>query len=187
MSTQIGVSNLHYAILTSDEADSTPVYETPVAIPGAVSINVNPNASLETLFADNGPYESATTLGQVEVELNVADLDLEVQAALLGHTITGGVLKRLSSDTPPYVAVGFKSLKSNGSYRYTWLSKGRFTPSQQNNETRGETINFQTQTITGAFVKRTSDDEWERHIDEDHDDYEAVDGTNWFNGPTAVG
>lgn len=187
MSVQIGVSDLHYAILTSDELDATPVYDTPVAITGLISANINPNTSSETLFADDGPYESATTLGNIEVELNTADLDLDTQAALLGHTVTSGVLKRLSTDSPPWVAIGFKSMKSNGKYRYTWLAKGKFSPAEQNNETRGDQVNFQTPTIKGAFVKRTCDNEWERHVDEDHADWQASYGTNWFNSPIAVG
>jgi phi13 family phage major tail protein len=184
---KIGVSNLHYAILTSDEADSTPVYDTPVSVAGVTTLNVNPNASVSTLFADDGPYESATTLGQVEVSIDLADLTLAVQAALLGHTLTSGVMYRKSTDTPPYVAIGFKSLKANGNYRYTWLTKGKFALSEQNHETRGESINFQPEQIMGAFVKRLYDDEWERHVDQDNDDWEAAYGTDWFNGPTAVG
>lgn len=182
---QIGVSDLHYAIMTSDDVDSTPAYETPVRIPGVTMININPNASVETLFADDGPYEAAATLGQVEVEVSAADLDLDIQAALLGHTVTvDGMLKRKSTDIPPNVAIGFKSLKSNGKYRYTWLAKGKFVPSEMNAETKGDTVNFQTSSITGNFLKRASDDEWERHIDEDHADWIQTHSTNWFTTPT---
>lgn len=187
MATQIGVSSLHYAILSSDELDATPVYATPVAIAGVTEISVNPNTSTETLFADDGPYESATTLGDIEVTINTADLTLDEQAALLGHTVSSGVMTKKSTDTAPYVAIGFKALKSNGSYRYVWLTKGKFAPTEETYETKGDTVNFQTKSLTGAFVKRTSDSEWERQIDEDHDDYQASYGTNWFNGPTAVG
>lgn len=182
---QIGVSALHYAIMTSDAVDSTPVYETPVAIEGVTSVKVNPNASVETLFADDGPYESAATLGKIEVEINTADLTLDEQAALLGHTVTAdGMLKRKSTDVPPNVAIGFKSLKSNGKYRYTWLAKGKFVPAEVSAETKGDTVNFQTNMITGNFLKRASDDEWERHIDEDQTEWIQTHSTNWFTSPT---
>lgn len=181
---QIGVSDLHYAILLTDVVDSTPTYGTPVRIPGVTAMNVNPNASVETLFADDGPYEAATTLGQVEVELTAADLDLDTQAALLGHTVTAdGMLKRKSTDNPPNVAIGFRSLKSNGKYRYTWLAKGKFVPSEQAMETKTDSVNFQTMSLTGKFLKRASDNEWERHIDEDHANWLAAHSTNWFTTP----
>lgn len=179
----IGLRNVVYAKLVDDPETGLATYEAPKSIPGAISANINPNASNDTLFADDGPYETATTIGQISLELNVADLTLDQQADLLGHTLSGGVLVRKGADTPPWIAVGFKSLKSNGSYRYTWLAKGKFNLSEQNNQTRGDSINFNTPTISGSFVKRECDDEWERHIDEDQVDFMPIMATNWFNDP----
>jgi phi13 family phage major tail protein len=183
MSVLIGLNSLYYAILTSDPVGGTPTYDAPVRIAGAIKAGVNPNASLETLFADDGPSETASTIGQISVELNVSDLDLDTQAVLLGHTKSGGILIRKGGDVPPWVALGFKTLKSNGKYRYTWLAKGKFAIPEQNNETKGDTVTFQTPTIQGSFVKRDSDDEWERHIDEDDTDYLPALGTAWFTSP----
>jgi phi13 family phage major tail protein len=183
MATQIGLRSVYYAILNSDPAGGTPTYAAPVLISGAISANINPNTNSETLYADDGPYEVATTLGAISLELNMNDLDMNTQAALLGHTLSGGVLVRKSADSAPWVAVGFKSLKSNGKYRYTWLAKGKFELPEQKNETRGDKIAFQTPTIKGSFVKRDADDEWQRNIDEDHVDYIATMGTNWFTSP----
>lgn len=180
----IGLRQLTVALLETDPLEGKATYKTPVRIPGAITANINPNASNETLFADDGPYETATTIGGIDLELNVADLDLETQALLLGHTIdSNGVLIRKAGDTPPWLAVGFKSLKSNGSYRYTWLAKGKFGLQEQNNETKGDSITFNTPTINGSFVKRECDDEWERHIDEDSTNYTPEQGANWFNNP----
>lgn len=181
----IGLSNLVYAKLTTDpEEGGKATYSTVKRIAGAISAKVNPNASSETLFADDGPFETASTVGKISLEMNVADLPLEAQAELFGHTITAeGVLIRKSNDIPPWVAVGFKSLKSNGSYRYTWLAKGKFSMPEQNNETKGDSISFQTPTTTGSFVKRECDDEWERHIDEDSENFTPEQATNWFKNP----
>lgn len=182
MSVEIGLKDVYYALLTADPKGGTPTYAAPVALVGAISANINPNTNSETLYADDGPYEVATSLGGITLELNVADLDLDQQAALLGHTVTGGVLKRISTDVPPWLAIGFKSIKSNGKYRYTWLAKGKFAQPEQKHETKGDAINFQTPMATGTFVKRDADDEWERHIDEDHVDY-VDQGATWFTSP----
>lgn len=186
MAVQIGLKDIYYAILDSDPVGGSPVYQAPVRIAGAITANINPNSSSETLYMDDGPSETATTMGAVELEMNIGDLPLEVQAALLGHEITGGVLKRKSTDIPPWLAIGFRALKSNGSYRYTWLAKGKFQVPEQAHETKGESVAFQTPTINGSFVRRDSDEEWERHIDEDHVDYIPSMGTNWFTSPTQV-
>ncbi|MNB67115.1 hypothetical protein D3C75_135980 [compost metagenome] len=181
----IGLNNLVYAIMLNDPEPGAGLatYSAPVRIPGAITASINPNASNETLFADDGPYDAASTIGNITLELNVADLSLETQAELLGHTIVGGVLIRKAADIPPYVAIGFKSLKSDGKYRYTWLAKGKFAASEQANQTKQDSINWNTPTISGSFLKRDCDDEWERHIDEGSIDYIPSLGANWFNNP----
>lgn len=181
----IGLRNVVYAKLINDVAGVTPTtYDVVKPIAGAITANINPNSSNETLFADDGPYETASTIGQITLELNVADLPLEVQADIFGHTLTAeGVLIRKSADVPPWLAVGFKSLKSNGKYRYTWLAKGKFSLPEQNNETKGDSISYNTPTASGSFVKRESDDEWERHIDEDATGFTQALADNWFLNP----
>lgn len=176
----VGLRDLHYAILTSDTASGV-TYQAPVKIIGAIQANINPNPSVETLFADDGPMDTAATLGQIELELIASDFPAEVQAALLGHTLDAdGVLHRKASDTPPWVAIGFRSLKSNGKYRYVWLLKGKFMVPEQNHETKGDSINFQTPTLKGVFVKREYDDEWEKQIDEDTTDASSTVISGWF-------
>ena len=180
----IGVKDLHFAKLLTDPTSGKATYETPTRIPGAITVNVNPNASNETLFADDGPYETATTIGQIGLEINVADLPLEIQAEIFGHTLDAeGVLIRKGSDVPPWVAVGFRSMKSNGKYRYTWLAKGKFGLPEQNNATKGDSVSFNTPTASGSFVKRECDDEWERHIDEDSETFTQTRADNWFKNP----
>ncbi len=179
----VGLKDLYYALLEQDNTSGV-AYGTPAKITGAIQANINPNPSMETLFADDGPMETAATMGQIELELVAADIPLDVQATLLGHTLTGAILKRKAGDVPPWVAIGFRALKSNGKYRYTWLLKGKFSQPEQSHETRGDTVNFQTPTITGNFVKRDYDDERIHQTDEDLTDYVTTIGQNWF---TAVG
>lgn len=179
----IGLRDLYYAILVEDPETGSPTYETPVKLAGALKAVVNPNSSIETLFADDGPFDTAASTGQITLEVGVADIPLAHQAVLLGHDKAGGVLIRKAGDTPPWVAVGFRSLKSNGKYRFTWLAKGKFTIPEHGGETKGDKVNFQTATMQGSFVKRDCDDEWERHTDEDDIDYVPELGANWFLSP----
>ena len=155
MATKIGCDNLVYAIMTTeDTAAVAPVYAEPVSAPGVMSININPNPSQETLFADDGPMDTAATLGRIEVEIQKNELTQKNKADLLGHSFdANGALVYGDSDVAPYVAIGFRTLKSNGSYRYVWLYKGKFSEPEDNNETKGDSINFQSDTITGNFLK----------------------------------
>lgn len=190
MATRIGCDNLVYALMTTeDTAESAPVYAEPTPAPGVISVNINPNSSQETLFADDGPMETATTLGKIDVEINKAELTPKNKADLLGHQIddNGGVVYG-DSDVPPWVAIGFRTLKSNGNYRFVWLYKGKFTDPEDNNETKGDSINFQTDTISGQFVKLNNQITvnkklvrlWKYEIDGDSEDADVNTMANWF-------
>lgn len=155
MATRIGVDNLVYSLMTTeDSTTAAPVYATPVTAPGVMSVNVNPNAAQETLFADNGPFDAASTIGKIEVEIKKAELTVANKGDLLGHMVdTNGGLVYGDSDTPPWCAVGFRTLKSNGKVRCTWMYKGKFMDPEDQNETKGDNISFQADTIKGSFVK----------------------------------
>lgn len=191
MATRIGCDNLVYAKMTTEDTKTTaPVYGPIKDAPGVMSFNINPNASQETLFYDDGPGEVASTLGNIEVEIQKNELTTQNKADLLGHAIDSkGALVYSDSDIPPWHAVGFRSLKSNGNYRYVWLYKGKFNDPEDNNETKGDGINFQTDTINGQFVKLAYEitiggkvrRPWKYEIDGDNASADAAAISSWFD------
>lgn len=176
---KVGVSDFHYALLTKDDLTGV-TYGEIKAIPKLVEVSVKASSQTDTLYADNGPAEVASALGEITVDITLADLPLEDQAALLGHTVANGVMVSKASDTAPDVAIGFVVTKSNGKKQYVWLLKGQFQLPEESYKTKGERIEFQTQKITGKFVKRVYDDAWRKITDEDAQDYQATTGQNWF-------
>lgn len=187
MSATIGLKNLYYALLLTDPVGGTPTYSAPVRLAGVSKATISPNATTSTLFGDNKPMEVAATLGKIEVELTLAEIPLVDQAAILGHTLLSGVMIRKSADQSPWIAIGFESLKANGSRRFVWLAKGKFSEPDQSLETKADTINFQSPAIKGSFVMRDSDDVWEAHADEDAPGYIASVGSGWYNGVYIIG
>ena len=192
MATRIGCDNLVYAPMTTEDTTAAaPVYGEVVAAPGVMHININPNSSSATLFADDGPMENASTLGNIEVEIQKAELTTQNKSDMLGHVIDSkGGLVYGADDIAPWLAVGFRTLKSNGKYRYVWLYKGKFAEPNDNNETKGDSINFQSDTITGHFsrlnyvytVNGKKTRPWKYEMDEDHNGDASIIGT-WFSSP----
>lgn len=183
----VGLRDLHYAPLTKDDATGV-TYGPVVALAGAVTAKISPKVNSETLYADDMAVETASALGQIDVEIEVSDLPLSAVADLLGYTVgSDGVLKYDAGTVPPYVALGFRSQKSNGKFRYVWLVKGRFDPPEENFETKADKPKFQTATIKGTFVARSYDRVWKYTGDEDETGFTA--GATWFNavyGTTGV-
>lgn len=182
---KVGLSNFYYALNTKD--DNTGVtYSPPVKVAGIISADIKTGSDTATLFADNGPAETATALGEITVDIELKDLSLEAQAALLGHTITAGVMKNNADDVAPYVAIMFESLKSNGKKRFVKLLKGKFQEPDDTNKTKEDKIAFQTQKISGKFVIREFDGIWKETTDEDATGYVAATGTAWYTAVEPV-
>lgn len=175
----IGLSNFYYALNNSDTTAGVS-YQTPVALKGALTVAYNPNSEVATLFADDGPYDTAETIGEIELEVGIADISQEDYAAIMGHTITGGVMNELATDQPVDVAFGFKAKRSNGGYSYFWFLKGKFSKPSMDHETKGDSISWQTPTMMGKFAQRIYDGRYKSSTRDDATDYTASIGTNWF-------
>lgn len=181
----IGVSDLYVAAISADSATAytagTPAYFAPVAVVG-----VAPSVNRETQYADDNPYDTFVSEGETELTLTVTGIPPEMLAAVLGKTFdatTGRVYD--TGATPPDYALGFKSKKSNGSYRYYWYLKGKFSTPSESFETQGDTPAPQTTEIvftavssTYAFDVGATNEEVKRVWGDD--DTDAFDPTNWF-------
>lgn len=197
MATKIGCDNLVYAIMTTEDTpEQAPAYSDVKRAPGVMSLNINPNSSTETLFADDGPMEVASTAGKIDVEIQKNELTSQNKADLLGHALdTNGAVVYGDSDVAPWVAIGFRTLKSNGKYRYVWLYKGKFAEPEDNNETKGDGINFQSETISGQFARLNHAfavgakqvRPWKYELDADAENANEAAMTGWFKAPIMPG
>lgn len=148
---QIGLKDLFFSEITETGGVST--FGTPYRIAKAIEAGVTANVSTVVLYADDGASETASSEGESEISLGIDQLTNEIYAKLLGKTVsTEGVVVDTSADIAPKGALMFRSLKSNGEYRYIVYYKGSFAPPEETFNTKGESIEFNTPTIVGTFV-----------------------------------
>lgn len=178
--TRQSLRNVHYAILESDTKDGV-LYEDPVPLVGAISASVSPTTNTETLPADDGPFDVANGLGDITLEMALAVLPLEKQAALLGHKYKNGVMVKKDTDEPPYVAIGFMSKERNDD-RITlrWLYKGKFALVQDEYATATDTPEWRQPKLSATFVKRVYDGEWDVIADTSATDFDPTVAQGWF-------
>lgn len=83
-------------------------------------------------------------------------------------------------DIPPTIALGFKSKKTNGKFRYVWLLKGKFELSSDEYDTEAEKPNPKSAKLSGKFYARDFDGNYRFIVDEDGTGVDASIVSGWF-------
>jgi len=178
-SRRVGLDKLFYALLLTDDNGTQTTYDTPVSVAGLISADIKPKSTVAVFYADDAAAETATAIGEITVDFEAGILPPSVEAALLGASIgVDGTLLQKSSDAAPYVAIGFRSKKANGKFRYKWLYKGKFMWKSETFKTEEGAPAGQTDKMSGMFVRRAWDDSLQ--ITADEDDVAFTGGATWF-------
>ncbi|CAF1802430.1 major tail protein [Bacillus subtilis] len=178
--TRVGLRDIYFAKLIKDDATGV-AYETPVKIGKAIEASVSPNTNSETLNADDGPSEIETAFGGTEIEIGVDQLAHDKQALLLGHSVNAdGVLEKKATDEAPYGALLFRAQVSGGGYKLYAFYKGKFQPQEESFATKTDSPEFQTDTITGTFMRREFDEVWSRSVYTKGEGVSQTVVDNWF-------
>jgi len=150
----IGMDRLYYATITEDDkGDET--FGTPVQMAKAINADITIDLAEANLFADDGLAYVVKDFKSGTLVLGVDDLPTPVVQELTGAEVDdNGVLISASENEGKPVAVGFRAAKPNGIYRYFWFYRVKFSFPSANLQTKGDTINFQTPSISGTIMRR---------------------------------
>ncbi len=132
---KIGLDSLYFCLVTQDDITAY-VAATPEYLAPSATASMEPQNNFEIQYADNQPYEVMTAEAETKILLEVTGLSLAQLAVIIGRTFdvsTGRMYD--NGGVPPYVALGFRALKSNGHYRYYWFLKGKFAMPKEEVET----------------------------------------------------
>ena len=182
VSSTIGLKNVVIAQLTED-TETTLTYGTLQLVAGAIEASVTPdNADPDIQYADDIEFDTLYPDPNLSFKTKMADIPLSIQEMIFGNKIDeNGVLIRTATDKPPYFAVGFKSEKSNGKFRFVWLYKVRAKPLTENYATKeGTTINRQTGEVEWTAIKRTHDSRYQAVADEGENGFTAAMGETFL-------
>ena len=80
---QFNLHNVHYAVLTSD---GPAAYETPVAVPGAVSLSVSQVGETKKFYADGIVWWQGTSNNGYEGDLEIANIPEQMLSDVWGMT-----------------------------------------------------------------------------------------------------
>ena len=182
VSSTVGLKNMVIAPLTVD-TEETLTYGDLQLVAGAIEATITPdNADPDIQYADDIEFDVLYPDPELTFTTKMADIPLAIQEMIFGNNIDdNGVLIRTSTDKPPYFAVGFKSEKSNGKFRFVWLYKVRAKPLTENYATKeGTTINRQTGEVEWTAIKRTHDSRYQAVADEGENGFTAAMGETFL-------
>ncbi len=184
---RVGLDSLYIAQVTVDTT-ATFTAGTPEYLAPAAEASQQPTVNAETQYADDQPYEALTSEGETVVNLTITGLPAAMFALLLGRvydSASGRVFDN-SGAVPPYFALSFRSLKSNGSYRYFQYLKGRFSTPNEDSATKGDTPDPKTTELVYTAVRTVHPfdlgdiTESVKRVFGDSDSTNFV-GTTWFS------
>src|SRR3990172_50916 len=183
---KIGLDSLYVAEVTADSASAytagTQAYLAPAA-----EATQEPTTSFEIQYADDQPFDVNASEGDTKIGLTVTNIDLATLALITGRefdAVSGRMLD--NGGIPPYFALSFRSMKSNGSYRYYQYLKGMFSMPKEDTATKGEKPEPKTLELTYTAIKTVY--EWDLGAITDSvkrivgdDDTINFDETGWFS------
>lgn len=154
---KIGLTNIWWGKLTEAE-DGAPSYDGAKPFGKAVSCKVSVTNNDATLYAEDALAESDKSFNSASVTLGVADDDDTIFAPILGHTVNDasegkGEMVRNANDVAPYIGLGRVITKMvNGALKYKgeFLYKVKFSEPSQEDQTKGEKVDFKTPEIEGS-------------------------------------
>ena len=178
----IGLKNVVIAPLTADTEEGHSYGELQL-LAGAIEASITPeNADPDVQYADDVEFDTLYPDPDLSFKTKMADIPLVIQEMIFGNQIDdNGVLIRTASDKPGYFAVGFKSEKADGTYRFVWLYKVRAKPVTENYATReGASITRQTGEVEWKAIKRTHDNRYQAVADEGQNGFTAEKGKTFL-------
>ena len=160
---KIGLNSFRYSVLT-EASDGTPSYDGANTPAKAISCSVSITSNDAKLFADDALAESDRSFQSGSVTIGIDDEDQATMATLLGHSVDtqSQAMIRNANDIAPYVGFGrivVKMVNNVKKYKVEFLYKVKFSEPSQDDNTKGEAIEFATTTLEGT-VAILADGKW---------------------------
>lgn len=154
---QVGLKNIHIAIITEDPVTKEITYGTPIKIFPAKSVDLSVNAAEGNLYGDDALQETTKEFVSATLKMGITDLSPENQMLLFNKVTDAEGRLWSGAEEAPYLAVGFESAKGKGINKYVWLLKGKFGAPTETYKTKEESIEYQTPEVEGKFMKAGND------------------------------
>lgn len=147
---------------TEPTASSAPVYTSGKILAKAITANLTITRNNVVLRADDSDAEMDDTITGISVEIGMDHLSDADRVTYMGYASKAGATTSdptlyMDSDAPsPYVGVGYirvGQVENVATYEASLIAKAKLSENNENAQTKGETTNFQTPSVTARGVQ----------------------------------
>ena len=172
---KFGLSNCYMSVIT-EGTGGTITYGTPIAIPGAVNLSLEPQGDTNDFYADNVIYFSSTANQGYEGDLEIALIPDEIRTAIMGETMdTNGAYIESADDAFKNFAFGFQ-IDGDQSNRKYWYYNCSLTRPTTESGTIEESKEPNTDTLTIKAMPRLTDKKVRAFIELNATNQQVYDG-----------
>lgn len=153
-----GLSRVYYAVATISSTGAA-TYGTPVAIPGAVSLEMEPSGEPNKFYADNIPYVTFAANAGYEGTLEVAVIPDSFRTAILGEVTDDDVQYETTTATTAPFALLFQFEGDDSATRHVFYNCTATRPNVSSKTTE-EDVEVQTEELSitcGAIYNASLD------------------------------
>mgnify|MGYP000820261332 CR=1 FL=1 len=162
----VSARDVHIAKVIQDDYNEY-VADKPVKLARTIKIKASDKVSIEKIYSDDGVEDIVSNYEGSELELELNTLSPYERSMLFGMLYKDGYLIHSKNDVPPQLALGYRSKRLGGKYRFVWYYVGVFGEGlEETLETMEDKLKTQTVTIKGTFYERKKDDRYKNEVDE---------------------
>lgn len=188
----IGLRHPVVAPFKAHTAGAEPTYDPGKVIGHAIAANLTINRPSNPLYGDDVEIENDNGITGMSLELGVDDILEEDRPMLLGTVKKTEGSGQTAVDTyydgdaaAPYVGVGYYRVRRKHgvtSFQATWMYKTQFSENNENSQTRGENIEWQTPTVTGRAAALKIDNTNQNYFRKRRVFTSEADAIAWLDG-----
>ena len=156
---KIGIKGLTYAPYTSGGDGAAIVYGSGVSLADyMIRADVSEERQDNPFYADDHQIDADNSLTGATVSLELSNMTDALEKALLGYVESGtssATELSITDAEAPFVGVGFirkERFKGTATYKAYWFYKVQFSKDSDSTNTKGENLEFQTETLNGTAV-----------------------------------
>lgn len=150
---KIGIKGLTYAPFTSGGEGGAITYGTGVSLVDyMIRADISEERENVKFRADDHQIDAENEVTGISLSLELANMTDAMDKAFLGHTDGTSSELHVTDKSAPFIGIGFirkERHKGTLTYHAFWVYKIQFSKDSDSTNTKGEQIEFQTETVSG--------------------------------------